>query len=43
MLQEYLSKKLTQTKVTSVFLDRELDNEQLAQVTNLRITGLYPS
>ncbi|QFR39381.1 penicillin-binding protein 2 [Candidatus Gracilibacteria bacterium 28_42_T64] len=43
LISAYLTPKLNQTKVNSVFIDKELDNEEITQIINLGIKGLYPS
>ena len=40
---EKINSKLTSTKVTSVFLDYELDNEGISKVINLGLKWLYPT
>mgnify|MGYP001942307595 CR=1 FL=1 len=43
LISAYLTPKLNQTKVNSVFIDKELDNEEITQIINLWIKWLYPS
>ncbi|MFK7780201.1 MAG: penicillin-binding protein 2 [Candidatus Gracilibacteria bacterium] len=43
LLLDKMQEKLRQANVTSVFLDRELNNEQISQVVNLGIAGIYPT
>ncbi len=43
LVSEYLGKKLAQKKVTSVFIDKELDEKQISQISQLWVIGLYPT
>lgn len=43
LLFEKMKEKLSQIKVTSVFLDQELNSQQLTRVINLWIPWIYPS
>lgn len=43
LLLEKMQEKLSQVNVTSVFLDKKLDNNQITQVVNLWIKWIYPS
>ncbi len=43
LLYDRVKDKISQTKVTSVFLDRELDNEQISRVIYLWLKWIYPT
>jgi len=43
MLLERIQKKLLETKVTSVLLDQELNNEQISRIVQLWLTWIYPT
>ena len=43
LILDRLMKKLASTKVTSVFLNQELDNEKITTVVNLWLQWIYPS
>jgi len=43
LLLERMQKKLSQAYVTSVFLSKELNNEQMTSVINLWLEWIYPS
>ncbi|MDD2871402.1 MAG: penicillin-binding protein 2 [Candidatus Gracilibacteria bacterium] len=43
LLLEKIKEKISQTKVTSVFINKQLDANQLSNVINLGISGIYPS
>lgn len=43
LLLDQIKQKLTQSKVTSVYINRELDNEQMTNVINLWIQWIYPT
>lgn len=42
-ISEFLRKKINQENITSVFIDKQLEQEEINAISSLRLPGIYPN